>query len=47
MENQILFQISNEEKEKLKQIAKLKGLSLASFCRSTIFEKVKQEAIKE
>lgn len=44
VENSITFQITDEDKEVVKNIAKAKGLSTASYCRAVVFEKLKEES---
>ena len=43
MKTQIIFEVEEEEKEKIKSVATRRGLPVASFCRYIIFREINQE----
>jgi len=45
MDTTITFHITEEDKKRLKEIAKQQRLSLSSYCRSSLVKKIKQEEI--
>jgi len=41
MEEKIIFDIKTEDKRRLQEIARVRGLALASFCRFVLLREIK------